>query len=380
MRVLYICYHNPFGTSGGGVMASHAYLRAFSKLFNGNLDLVCSGDLKDVVSNDINCNQIYFAPDRSKCKKLISVFTGYMNRYVQVVKQILNKYPQKYNIIVFDHSNIAGPLVELVNEYNIKSITIHHNYEKEYFSDNNRGLYKLLYLHHVIKWEQKAYLNSNLNLFLTKQDMSTFKEMYGNCRGKNFVIGAFEYKNYSIPTFPTSSPRMLTFVITGSLSSYQTTDAITYFFSELYCLLPTDCRVIISGRNPSKKVNNLCKKYKNVIVIPNPENMDEVVSQGDIYICATRIGGGLKLRVMDGLKNGLPVITHECSARGFDAFEDEPVFKKFNTQKEFNRGLSELIVLYKSGKFSKERIQSIYRKHFSFEAGLKRLEQSMTLL
>jgi glycosyltransferase involved in cell wall biosynthesis len=378
--ILYICYHNPFGSKGGGVLASHAYLRAFCELFNGQLDLICASSVENEVSEDIKCHKIIYVDERSRKEKILSVFTGYMNRYVSFTKNWLKEHPNKYNYIVFDHSNISGTLVKTANSLGIKTITIHHNYEKEYFSDNNRGLYRLLFLHHVIKWERKAYRNSDLNLFLTKQDQSTFERVYGHQRGKSFVGGAFEYNNYSLPSVYPRSEKKLSFVITGSLSNYQTTDAITYFFSDLYGYLPLDCRVIIAGRNPSKKVLDLSNQHKNVIVIPNPEDMDEVVSQADIYICATRIGGGLKLRVMDGLKNGLPVITHVCSARGFDAFEDEPVFKKFNSPEEFDRGLTELIKLCQSGQYNKGRIQEIYRKHFSFDAGLKRLEQSFALL
>jgi len=331
-------------------------------------------------NTDIECKNVLYVPERSRIEKWKSVFTGYMNRYVPYTKKWLKEHPQKYDYVVFDHSNISGALVGHVKALGIKTITIHHNYEKEYFSDNNHGLYKLLFLHHVVRWERIAYRYSDLNLFLTRQDMAMFRRVYGLEQGMSFVGGAFEYKNYSAPQVYSRLEKELTFVITGSLSNYQTTDAVGYFFSELYRYLPDDCRVIIAGRNPTKKVLDLCGMYKNVRVIPNPVDMDEVVSQADIYICATRIGGGLKLRVMDGLKNGIPVITHACSARGFDAFENEPVFKVFDSPKEFESGLKDLIALCESGNYGKERIKEIYRNHFSFESGLERLKQSLALL
>lgn len=361
-------------------MASHGYLRAFCEYANGQLDLICSSSLKSEARDDIRCQNIYFVEERSRIERLMSIFTGYMNRYVSFTKELLSKHPNKYSLVVFDHSNIAGTLIDTVNSLKIKSVTIHHNYEKEYFSDNNHGFYKLFFLNHVIRWERKAYLKSDLNLFLTKQDLIKFQEVYGKGRGKCSVIGAFEYKNYTIPTTYPKINDTLTFVITGSLSNFQTTDAVSYFFSDLYSTLPTDCKIIVAGRNPSAKVIELCNVHNNVELIPNPQNMDEVVSRADIYICATRIGGGLKLRVMDGLKNGLPVITHICSARGFDAFVGEPVFKIFSTSGEFKKGVFELITLCKSGDFNKCLIQNIYKKHFSFESGLERVKKSLSLI
>ena len=373
--VLYICYHNPFGTRGGGSMASHAYLRAFCEIYNGQLDLICSSAVKDEVSKDIKCRDILFVNERSIKDKMLSIFTGYMNRYVSFTKNWLKRNHHQYDMVVFDHSNIAGTLVKMANNLGLKTVTIHHNYEKEYFRDNNHGLYRMLFLHHVIRLERIAYKESLLNLFLTKQDLHMFNDVYGISNGHSEVLGAFEYENYSIPEGCPKKDDDLTFIITGSLGNYQTEDAVSYFFKDLYGYLPADCRVIIAGRNPSRKVIECCQKHSNVKLIPNPDNMNDVISMATIYICPTRIGGGLKLRVMDGLKNGLPVITHVCSARGFDAFEKEQIFKSFSTPQEFKTGLSELIDLSKTGLYSKERVQNIYKKHFSFESGKDRLRQ-----
>lgn len=373
--ILYICYHNPFGTRGGGAIASHAYLRAFAEICNGELDLMCSSELRGQVCSDINYNHIYFAPERSKLQKIFSILTGHMNRYVSTVKELLSQKPYTYNLVVFDHSNIAGPLVEFVNKFGVKTVTIHHNYEKEYFSDNNHGFYRHFFLHHVIRWEKIAYKKSSLNLFLTKHDMNTFSRVYGLSMGKNIVIGAFEYHDYKAPKIHPRKDNRLTFVITGSLGNYQTIDAICYFFTELYPYMPNDCKILVSGRNPSFKVIEICRKFENVVLIPDPSDMNEVVSLADIYICATRIGGGLKLRLMDGLKNGLPVITHACSARGFDIFENLQVFKVYNNPKEFGNKLSELLNIHKTGSVEKRIVMNLYKEYFSYEAGVRRLKK-----
>ena len=370
---LYICYHNPFGDKGGGSMASHAYFRAFCDYTKGELDLICSSALSKADTKNVKCHDILFVNDRNYFQKCLSVFNGYMNRYVNFTKQWLLEHKEIYDTVVFDANNIAGPLVDFANKLGMRTITIHHNYEKEYFSDNNHGLYKLIFLHHVIKWEAKAYKNSSLNLFLTKQDMHTFSQVYGHSIGMSSVIGAFEFVDYVRPYIYPKKDNKLTFVITGSLGNYQTTDAIAFFFNELYQYMPTDCIILVAGRNPSPQVVELCKNHDNVKLIANPNDMNRVVSQADIYICATRIGGGLKLRVMDGLKNGLPVITHSCSARGFDIFEGFPFFKIYNTPAEYSQKLTDLLSIYKSGSIDKKDIQDVYESYFSYMAGLSRL-------
>lgn len=375
MKILYICYNNPFGNSGGGTMASHAYLRACCDVADGQLDLICSSALEGTYDGSMNIKKIYYAPDRSKLQRIMSPITGYMNRYVDYVKKILKKHKDLYEIIVFDHSSIAGTLVEYVNKLGLKTVTIHHNYEKEYFEDNYHGIYKAIFLPHVIRWEKLAYRYSSLNLFLTAQDMKTFFNVYGYSNGVNNLIGAYEFYDYTDNSIMNvRSPELpLTFVITGSLCDYQTIDAIKYFFAELYCYLPIGCKVLIAGRNPDIVVQTLCSTHSNVELISNPTNMNSVLANADVYLCTTRLGGGLKLRVMDGLKNGLPVITHSCSSRGFDVFYGLNIFKVFSNPEEFRNSIIEIISDIDKGVMDRLAVKRIYKENFSYDAGLNRM-------
>lgn len=379
MKILYICQHDPFATTSGGGMASHAYLRAFSDIADGHLDLICADIVKDThVSFDpkIHTKEIFFVPERSRLAKYLSIFTGHLNRYIPYVRRYLKNNHSKYSTVVFDHSSIAGPLVELANSYGLRTITIHHNYEKDYYSDNYSKIAKLCFLHHVVSWEKKAFINSNLNLFLTEQDKKVFYKNYGYPIGKSFVIGVFEYGDLKIVKIPESPIKItnIQLVITGSLCTSQGVDGIVYFFKELYPKIPQNINIVIAGRNPKSIVEQLCASHENVNLIPNPDDMEKVIQNGNIYICPTRVGGGLKLRLMDGLKLGLPVITHKCSARGYDIFKDSPFFKVYSTPDEFSKCLDELISMYLNGQVTKKSVQDTYISTFTYNKGLERLK------
>lgn len=367
--------HNPFGRSGGGALASHAYFNAFSKLANGNVDLICSNDVesKNTENENYAKGKIFFAPERPLYCKLLSIVTGRLNRYTTFAKKIIKK--DCYDYIVFDHSCVAGPLVDYAARKGVRTITIHHNYEYEYYKDNSKWLNRLLFLHHVVRNEKKAYQKSDVNLFLTKQDLDTFKKVYKRSVGNNAVIGTFEYKsNIHLLEFKKNNGACITFSITGTLCNFQTNDGIKYFFSTLFPYVPSECKIIVSGRNPTEDIIRLCRENPNVKLIKNPENMDDVIQQSDVYICPTKIGGGLKLRVMDGLRNGIPVLCHEKSARGFDFFYDTPFFKIFHNEIEFKECLLELIENVQENNFSRIFIQEKYKEYFSFESGFQRLK------
>ena len=274
-------------------------------------------------------------------------------------------------MVVCNGSSISGKLWKLTKHLGIKLVTIHHNFEPEYFADNTKGIHRMIFLPHVRKLEKEAYLNSDYNLFLTNQDKEKFIKEYGHNQKYNDVIGVFEFSDYANPYFVSDFGEKLTFVITGSLCTMQGVDGIKYFFDELYQYLPQDCNVIISGRNPQDEVKSMCEAHDNVKLIPNPTNMSEVISSGDIYLCPTRVGGGIKLRVMDGLRLGLPVITHTCSARGYDVFFDTPYLKSFTSQYEFRNAIKEVSCQVRS--YSKTEVIQKYNKCFSYQEGLARM-------
>lgn len=378
--ILYICQHDPFATAGGGGMASHAYLRAFADLSKGNIDLMCAETIKkqhSSLDSNILLHNVIYVPDRSGKDKILSFISGHLNRYISFTENYLKLHHQVYKLIVFDHNSIAGPLVGIAKKYGIKTITIHHNYEREYYADNHSAIYRILFLHHVISCERKAYSLSDLNLFLTEQDRNTFKKVYGRSLGTCSVIGVFEFSDNKVTEIKDSTinKRIPQLVITGSLCTAQGVDGIKYFFEELYPRISKDVRIVIAGRKPTNDIVNLCETHKNIFLVPNPENMENIIQNGDIYICPTRVGGGLKLRVMDGLKLGIPVITHHCSARGYDMFEDSPFFKVFSDGNGFESGLNSLLSLYSSGRISKKEVQAKYREYFTYKSGLQRLSK-----
>lgn len=372
MKILFICKDNPFGL-GGGNFATHAYLKAFSDLSDGNIDVFISKGLKKDPS--LRVRRYYETQGRGMISRLLSMFTGYLHRHVAAVRQRLNEADIDYDLIVFNNSKTSTGLLKLAKKIGIGVVTIHHNVELEYVRDNTTNPFvRSMLLQYVKKAERCSYLQGDYNLFLTRQDMIAFHRLYGKCKGKEGVIGAFEVNE--LPEWKTKKIDLnhLVFAITGSLCTVQGVDGITYFFEELYKYIPSNAEVIISGRQPTKTVNDLCNKYENVRLVANPTDMTEIINRADIYICPTRLGGGLKLRVMDGLKLGISVISHSCSARGYDAFLEGDYLTVFNNGEEFGRALDKQVKLLEEGRLNRKDVRRRYEELFSYEAGYKRVE------
>lgn len=378
MKILYITRHNPWG-QGGGSVASKMYLCLFQHLFaDKEIDLCISAQIKmnnipTEIQKSSQINLIHIPP-RSFISKILSIITGITHRYQNIGKKLIKS--SNYSHIIFDHSSIAGSLIKYVPS-TTKTITIHHNYEPAFYKDNTKStLNKLIMLPIVKKLEQRAFQESNINLFLTKEDATYFKLMYGKHKGLNLITGLFEIdKTIKLRPVESLYRQHPTIIISGSLDNLQNYDGIKYFCHHLYPLIPPSFKIIITGKNPSKDIINLLKGKDNIQLIPNPKEMSKIVQLGNIYLSPAKAGGGIKVRVTDGLKLGLPIIAHETSARGYEAFIQRGYFKSFNSPQSFIKKLMEIQNELNTGRIKSEDILDLYKEQFSLNNAINLVNQ-----
>ena len=375
-RVLFLCTADPLGV-GGGEFATRSYLKAICEIAGGNVDLLITDDWSNNIRQQFKLKNIYVACERSRNQKLVQYVKLIIDRFAQRAMQVIEENNDEYSCVVVNGSILAGELSGYLKKKRLPLVAIYHNYEPEFYKDNFKGLKKFLFLPVVKILERRAYRNSCCNLFLSNQDMNRFESVYGSTSAKNSLLGVFEYDELKYNSSPYLKRDLITFVITGSLNNAQGVDGVLYFVDELYKSIPPHSHVIIAGKNPTVVVKEICSRYPNIELIPSPKNIQEVILRGDIYICPTRLGGGVKLRVMDGLRLGLPVVTHECSARGYDLFMKSPSFEVFKTAAEFSDSINRIITLFENKKVDRRAVYNQYVEVFAFKAGAKRMETAI---
>ncbi|WP_369047678.1 glycosyltransferase [Tenacibaculum sp. UWU-22] len=83
-----------------------------------------------------------------------------------------------------------------------------------------------------------------------------------------------------------------------------------WFLKKVYPLLPSDIRITIVG-----KVNSIIPDLPNIQKITFIDNLDKLYQQTKITICPMLSGTGLKIKVVESLSYGIPVV---CNERGVD--------------------------------------------------------------
>lgn len=305
MKILFITRHY-LDQKNGGSLGARAYLDAFSCLYE-DLALLYPNHKNMDISNIVNpCIKLIPCDDnRPLLIKGLDIYKGKLHRFASILKRILLE--KTFDIIVFDHSILGAELLPIIKAFacNSKVITIHCNVETIYNKDNPVSLlYRFPYTHYIEKAEKDCLNNSFLNLTVTKEDASFFKREFNITNIEYW--GTFEHRNSVHFALEASRKKsdVLKLVISGSLGFPQTNSAIVSFLTKYYPIIKSitpNVKLVITGRNPTGTINKLCSKDKSIRLVPNPNNIFEVIKQGDIYISPIFGGSGVKLRIMDGL-------------------------------------------------------------------------------
>lgn len=373
MKILFVTHHYLHGV-GGGIFATRGYINAFAE----NCDEIHlmypykKGTEPEEITSGINFIPVSY--DIPKWKKFIHLLKGKLHRYYNIFeKEIKRILP---DVVIFDNSKCSDKLIDIAHKYGAKVITIHHNYEYEYNRDNLHGIIKNITLFWIKRIEGYSIRNSNLNLVLTKEDKKLLENNYLRFNEQNNIklIGCFEYKKNDVAQqLQKTETNRQQFIITGDLGAVQTVESLkewlNIYYPILKKLLPAST-LVIAGKNPTKETKQFCNK-NGIILYDTPNDMLPILQEANYYICPTSLGGGLKLRIMDGLKNGLQVITHKVSARGYSIFEDTGALHSYDNEETFSKCIEEAI----ASNISKEHIIEIYKENFSFETGVKNVSK-----
>ena len=369
-KLLYITHHQ-LDQNNGGANASKGFLHCMAKFFTeGTVMCHSMEDAKPYIPDNM-----VFMPlrdQRSKVRKMVDMYRGVINAYYYFVREHLRNH--HYDVVVIDHTFSGAGLPAFIKSTGAKLITIHHNVERDYLRDNNKEkplLYRWPFLHFSKKAERDCLRYSDLNLTVTEHDAKVFRSWFPESRILHW--GIFEHRAIKEPLFEEKTPGRV-FVISGSLYFRQSTLPVMDFVKRYWPLVLQVCpeaSLIITGRNPSEELKAVCGKAKKVSIVPNPENMADVVRQGNYYICPIYAGSGLKLRIFDGLKQGLPVICHEVAANGYERVAEKECLFVYHDEQTFKEALGRLL----SAEVSPHEVFQAFKASFSMQAGVTRLSE-----
>ena len=368
MRVL-IVTHNYLTGFGGGAYGARAYINAFAALYDDvTLLYPARTEGEPLTEIDSRIRRIEVVDHASKAAKVVRLaFRGVPHRFEEPFARLLQE--ERFDMIVFQNSKCSARLIRKARQTGARTIVVHDNYEWEYTRDNTPFLQRPLLLPAVVRTERTAVREADVNLALTPDDADLLLRHYGKgMKGRMELLGAFEYR--SIEPCPATTTESSVFAITGNLGARQTLDSLLPWLETYYPLLKREipeAELIVAGKDAGEELKRLLDRL-GIEFVDTPPDMSVVLNRAKYYICPVNCGGGVKLRVMDGLRTGLPALVHRVSARGYESLEGVSLFV-YDSPESFVKSLREMLAAPGSAAFRQEA----YKARFSFEAGVQRL-------
>lgn len=354
--------------NNGGIYASRTHINLFSEL-SERMTLLYPYKKGQKV-NGINVTKIDMVPvedHRSNFKKFIDLCLGKVHRF-KLTDEYINR--GRYDVVVFDGSVCSSGFVNTIRKDGIKVITIHHNYQIEYLLGDCNPLILIPSLFWTWIYEGQAVRNSNLNITLTQQDVELLQKHYAK-DAKMEVLGVYEYGSSETTELP-DEPRGHHYVMTGALGFKQTENSLVKWINDYFPILKDvdpEAQLTIAGSNPSLKLSQFIKK-SGIRLIPSPPDMTPILLEADYYLNPVDRGGGLKLRNLDGLKFGLPVLSHKVSLRGYEKMQALGLLLAYDNKLDFKEGIQNLHKI----SLKKKEIRDSFLKQYQFTCGVERLK------
>ena len=122
-----------------------------------------------------------------------------------------------------------------------------------------------------------------------------------------------------------------TVLLIGSLFMINNQDAIRFYLREVHPHLTRDVkgyRLIIAGNSRKKGVawiEELVSNYDNVDIYDTPEDLDELYAQSSVFVNPMRYGAGVKLKTVNAIVNGLPVVATTIGNEGTGLINGEQI-------------------------------------------------------
>jgi glycosyltransferase involved in cell wall biosynthesis len=129
-----------------------------------------------------------------------------------------------------------------------------------------------------------------------------------------------------VPAASGRDPCSLVFV--GNLAQTPNDDAAVWLCSEIFPLVLESfpqTTLLIIGRNPSPALRGFAEKYARIKILDFVESLSAYLFQCSVFIAPLRLGGGIKIKILDALAHGIPVVTTPVGVEGISGLDSSNI-------------------------------------------------------
>lgn len=333
-KILFLTSHIPFPPNSGDRMAIVNTASIFKKMgFEVDI-LTLNSFIKKNELDDLN----YSIPPFNK------FFIVHKNPSI-IISMLRGILLNKSAVFIRFRSNKIKRTLRCISE-DYKIIYSHHNYMAQYF-DGLRTKALLINDIHVLEYniykekaqkasklimkkiwqleskklfnsETEAMKASNINFTYSEKELLELSSFRNEI---NILLRplAIQYPSCTVNDNISPLNTKLRLLFFGDHKWFPNYDASKYIITEIAPLLQThikDVQITICGRNIPKEFFNLIHPLNNVFLKGEVDDISGEIKNHHVILAPVRIGGGVRLKIIESLSMGKAVITTSAGAEG----------------------------------------------------------------
>lgn len=233
----------------------------------------------------------------------------------------------KFDTVHFDTLGLAqyGTLLNgvgtVLNHHNIESSMMEHRAATETRPVPRQ--YWCWEAKKLLRAEQRYCPQFGINLVVSPEDGDTLTGLSPGLETK-VVPNGVDTEYFT----PRADPGGNTLLFCGGLDWYPNGEAMAHFFERIWPRLKQlrpDVRVVIVGRKPPKWLTQLGDTDRHIHVTGFVDDVRPYFTEATAYICPIRVGGGTRLKILDALAMGMPLIGTTFACSGISVQNDKHV-------------------------------------------------------
>lgn len=353
MKILQLSPQLPFPPTDGGKISIYNTFLNFTEL-DCDVTLVVLTDCipkKSDVNTYIPENATYISinhESKNTISKILKYFLSNKSIYIEkhysdeLVEAIEKQVDvNQFDIIHSDHTNMAKIGLKLSNKYS-KPIGLRlHNieymiwqrYYEELKSYDPRKVF-IFQQYKLLKKAEAEFIDKvDIAFTITEVDEKRARQISNEANVKAIPAGV----DINLWSKEDSLKKENSLVIATTFNWIHNVNAIKWFLDEVLGNLKSNYDNIslkIIGKNPPEFIS----KYKTIgaKALGFVDDVKPHLRESEVYIAPLFVGSGIRIKILEAMALGLPVVATDISAEGIKADENDGLFRANNAREYFD--------------------------------------------
>ena len=347
-RVLIVSGYFPYPPIHGGKIDVWNNIKVLYEL-GYKLDLVVTEKhtyIEKQLQNEVSkyVSKIFIVQRKNKLEDIFSLLPLQIKSR-QLLKNI--KLENKYDFIILEGDYVSEILKNKTLFYDnilLRSQNNEIKYFYNLFRSTNKIINKLYYFTDYLKFKiftPKLYRKIKNILFISCDEK---EEFCANIKNLNAI---FLPANVNL-AFKKQSLNTDNVLFIGSLFMENNKDGIIWYLKNVHPIVSSknkNYKLIIAGNSNGSDLEwlfNYRSKFKNIEIYDSPKTLDNLYKISSVFINPMRYGAGVKLKTVEAIINGLPVISTTVGNQGTGLTNNKEIIVRDDVER-FSKALIDLI-------------------------------------